>query len=111
MSLEDFVLDQKHMLAGTTVDVTGFYRKEGDFERLGSDYRGTYDEPTYSVGLLTEDAPRDARKRLLDWASNRPECQLGICRLRVLGHVTPCVVTQFGHPIKETVCLAMDDLM
>jgi|BarGraIncu00222A_1022003.scaffolds.fasta_scaffold49369_3 Fe2+ transport system protein FeoA len=109
MSLEDFMLDRRQMRPGTKVALTGLYRKDGDYERLGSDYRGTYAEPTYAVGLLTENAPRDARKRLLDLGA-RPECQLGICKLRVLGHVAPCVVTPMGRAVKETVFLAMEEL-
>src|SRR6266571_2541421 len=88
----DYMLDYKTMPIGTKRAIAGFYRVNGQLETLVENWFPDAPE----IILLTETAPREIRKRLL-------ECRRGYpCRMIVLGHTSRCEVTWLGRPVSNS---------
>jgi TPR repeat protein len=109
ISIADYQLDADSMRIGRKLIVSGFYEVEGDVQTL-SKYPSFAIPNQYHIYLLTDNAPRYARKKLIDFqqpiqcGSSRP------CRLTFLGHIEKCTYSVLGRKVRDTVCLDVDDI-
>lgn len=108
ISFTDFQLDAKKMKLGRKLSITGFYKVTDEIETLAETSVAAMMPNTHRLFLLTEDAPRVTRKKLLE--ARNGICGYYGCPLTVLGHVSKCEVTWFGNRVKSTTCLSVDDI-
>ena len=109
ISITDFELDSRTMRTGTKLAINGFYQVTGQFETIVETVMATQMPNAYRLFLLTENAPRKARKQLLELRNGT--CGMsGICPMTILGHVSKCNVTWLGKPVRSTTCLSVDDI-
>ena len=109
IAIADYQLDASSMHMGKKLIVSGFYEVEEDIQTL-SQYPSFAIPNQYHIYLLTDNAPRDARKKLIDFqqpiqcGSTRP------CQLTFLGHIGKCIYSVLGRKVRDTVCLDVDDI-
>jgi len=127
ISIADYQLDARSMPKGSKGEklvITGFYEVAGNFQTLTQ--MPTFLAPSeYKILLLTDDARRSVRKKLIDL--QRPTEELvpcggdettppstlplwRVCSLTILGHVTSCTQTFMGRRVRDTVCIDVDDI-
>lgn len=106
MSFEDFQLDAESMPVGKRVKITGFYEVSG--ELLSLTKVSSIAVPNgYKLPLFAKNSPRDTRKKLLELQN----CgYYAVCQRTVLGHVEKCFETYMGRHVKNSTCLAIDDI-
>jgi tetratricopeptide (TPR) repeat protein len=109
MSFTDFQLDAKTMRTGKRLSINGFYEVNGHLQSLTEKPSQVQMPNAYKLLLLSEDAPRDTRKILIE-LQNKACGQYFICPVTVLGHVQPCSETILGEKVRDTICLAVDDV-
>lgn len=109
ISFADFQLDSKVMRSGKKLAIDGFYQITGQLEMLSETIQGAQNLNAYRVYLLTEDSPRETRKKLLAF-QKKLTCGYGLCAMIVLGHVSKCERTLFGTHVANTICLVVDDI-
>jgi hypothetical protein len=108
ISFETFHLDGKALAANEAkVSIQGYYQKIGQIETLSPSNLDTRNPTTWNqlnIGLLTDDAPRNIRKRFLDC---RTTTQFG-CQIVIGGRITMCTTTTLvGSKISP--CLIVED--
>ncbi len=108
MSFTDFRLDAKKMRLGSKLAISGLYQVKGEIETLAESLFATQMPNTFRVFLLTEDAPRAIRRKLLELRDG--VCGVYGCQLTILGHVSKCEVTWLGAQVKSTTCISVDDI-
>jgi hypothetical protein len=109
MSFTDFQLDAKSMQAGKRLSITGFYEVFGHLQSLTENPSQIQMPAACKLFLLSEDAPRDARRQLID-LQNKACGKYLICQITVLGHVQRCSETMLGKKVRDTICVAVDDI-
>jgi TPR repeat protein len=109
MSFTDFQLDAKTMRTGKRLSINGFYEVNGQMQSLTEEPSQMQMLNAYKLLLLSEDAPRDTRKKLIELQNKACGHHL-ICQITVLGHVQPCSETLLGKKVRDTMCLAVDDI-
>lgn len=107
MSFTDFRLDAKKMRLGSKLAITGFYQVIGEIETIAESLTATRMPNAARVFLLTEDAPRETRKKLLEVRDG--VCGAYGCQLTFLGHISKCEVTWLGARVKNTTCLSVEE--
>jgi len=105
--ISDFDLDKRDIPPDDEIQLSGYYWMDGYEEELAAG------EPIISlnerqprVGLLTDDASRNAREKMQRCRAD----YYGFCSITVVGHPVKCVHTIMGQPVKDDVCLSVDDL-
>lgn len=116
ISVEAFALDGKDLAAKVAkVSISGAYLGSDNSSFLFSDVRSVIlatrypnlgDQP--KVPLLTDNATREFRKRLLDCRSNPASTQVG-CPVIVLGRVTMCTLRSEFGAAREMPCIDAQD--
>jgi hypothetical protein len=116
MSVEDFVLDGKDLVAKrAAVSISGAYALEGRAENLYASTQAVImahynhnggTQP--SVPLMTENAMHSFRRRLLTCQSNPGTAQIG-CPVTVWGMVIACTETNAFGVQRETPCVNVWD--
>lgn len=109
ISISDYQLDAGSMPRGRKLIITGFYEVLGSFQTLAQMPSFAVSDE-YQIFLLTDGAPRNVRKRLIDLQRSVPCGSRRVCRLTVLGHIASCQQTFMGKVVRDTVCLAVDDI-
>lgn len=116
VTVHNFVIDgPKLASASAKVKLTGFYIRQGGVEVLyanqqaliiatQSNSHGTQ----RSVPLLTGDAPRALRAKLLNCQSDPDLAQMG-CQVTVQGEATMCGPTSAFSAARETPCVNVED--
>ena len=108
MSFTDFRLDAKKLRGGSKLAISGFYQVTDEIETLSETLLASRMPNTARVFLLTEDAPRVTRRKLLELRDG--VCGAYGCQLTILGHVSKCEVTWLGARVKSTTCISVDDI-
>ncbi len=109
ISLTDFKLDAKSMKKGTKVLMQGYLAFEGEMISLSDMMPQARVPNALKVYLLAENAPREARRQLLDFQQHSCGYYV-ICEPMVLGHVAKCTQTFAGTKIRDTYCLEVDEI-
>lgn len=89
--------------------MAGIYRVTGNLESLVQSLTATQIPNAPRIHLLTEDAPREARRQLLELRSS-PCGMAGICGVVVLGKTTKCEIMSMGRRVQVTTCLAVNEV-
>ena len=115
ITFEDFKLDGKGLaMAESNVAIAGLYLKVGQVEHLFSSIltTGMIDAGRQStdsgIGLLTEDADRNARKVFLRCQNDPVLARMG-CSLTVLGRATMCTSTTLVGSTKVP-CVVVENI-
>lgn len=114
ITVETFALDGKDLAAkAAKVLLRGAYVRTGNLDLLYANTKAVMTTKSYgqqqpNVSLLTEDAAREFRQRLLDCRSNPATAQFG-CSVTVIGHVTTCTLTNAFGARREEPCVAVAD--
>ena len=96
ISLSDLDLDKKTIPGAKTLVVKGIYYVIGRQEWLGMI---PFSAEAPRIGLITEDAPREARAVI-------QRCRLGtMCAITIVGHLGNCEETFAGTPYAAERCL------
>ena len=104
VSFQEFQLDARTMM-GEKLSITGVFRRAGYVDVLYADMMGAYDRGNaVAIPLLTENAARDFRQRLLTCRSEYQNCQV-----TVLGRVTRCTMTTMLGVTREEYCIEAID--
>ena len=104
VSFEAFQLDAQTMI-GEKLSITGILRRSGYIDVLYANVVDAYNQGTaFAVPLLTENATRDFRQRLLACRSEYSNCQVTI-----LGRVTNCTVTNMLGVHRDDYCIEAID--
>jgi hypothetical protein len=109
VSITDFQLDAKSMPSKKRLAITGYYQMVGHQEALTEMPPQARLPNAYRLLLLTDDTPRETRRKLIE-LQKRACGEYSICEVTVLGHVEPCTETFMGQGVRNTTCLAVDDL-
>jgi hypothetical protein len=114
ITIADFMLDGKQLAANATpVIMRGAYILQGEADTLYADGQALLMAQSdvgahSSVGLLTEDADRSFRKRLLSCQSDPAASQLG-CPVTLRGFATICTRTNAFGTVRELPCIHVFD--
>lgn len=106
ISIDDFQLDADSLPNGKKVYIEGFYEVFGEIQYLVRIPTAGYQQQQYQIPLLSEDADRETRKRLI---KIQQSCTAGqsACQITVIGKVTPCKVSFFSTSKNKT-CINID---
>jgi len=84
VSFKDFLLDAPSAKTGSKMIVSGYYQIAGELESLAETIQSIQMPNSPRVFLLSDDSPREARRKMLDLKSG--SCgYAGICRIEILG--------------------------
>jgi hypothetical protein len=110
IAFDDFELDAGNRLPyGKRVAVTGLYGAFGQMEVLSRDLlAATQNSNSYKIVLITNNAPREVRKRMIELKSS-PCGMASMCKIAVSGYIDKCNVTWLGARVRATSCLVVDD--
>lgn len=108
-TFKDYLLDAPEAKLDTGFVVAGFYHLSGNVESMVETLTATQIPNAPRIYLLTESAPREARRQLLELRSS-PCGMAGICRLVVLGKTSQCEIMLMGRRVQVTTCLAVDEV-
>jgi hypothetical protein len=106
MSIDDFQLDADSLPNGKKIYIDGYYEIFGDIQYLVRFPTAGYQQQQYQIPLLSGDADRETRKRLIKMQQSCPAGQ-SACQITVIGKVTPCQISFFSAS-KNKVCINID---
>ena len=110
----NFIIDgPKLAREGARVDVYGTYIREGSVDVLYEDTTAvararTWPQPPPHVVVITEDATRALRAKLVSCQVDAMQSQLG-CRIAIRGRVVICEVTAANGVPRREPCLEAQD--
>lgn len=109
ISIADYQLDANSMRMGEKLIIRGYYEVSGSIQTL-SRLPSFEILNQYNIYLLTDNAPRNVRKKLIDLqqpiqcGSSRP------CQLTFLGRIGKCTYSVLGTKVNDTICINVDDV-